>query len=697
MTCDVCEVVSATVFFNGIFPVQLGRDDHLEIRATYCSSCQQILELLKDYVHRARKSGGAWLSFEPSQRSESEFQIHLTTTDYSTTSPHLRVYSDARSPGVLLDPSFISINRVHRWLEHCDKYHKGVCHELSAWKRIQPISNLLLVDVHQECLVEMPGTTTYCALSYVWGTIHDSLETRTENIELLKQAGSLSAKWNGLVLPNTIKDAIKLVRGLNQHYLWVDRLCIIQNDQKNKHLNVLQMDSIYFNAYFTIAAANGSDANYGLPGVVGGSRPRECSQISVQLPRGVLISENLVKRSHDGIFKRGWTFQERYLSPRTITFSEQSVYWDCQRVHYDEDTYGVPEGVAYDHPVPYQLLPFVNWPDMRMWSDMVRRYNDCRLSFPEDAQAAFLGIENILTRSFPAGFFCGLPEFFFDWALLWFSSTGLKRRSHKNNHTGHILPSWSWLGWEGDVILMYSNLLSEECWEDHNRPLWQRESYSCKLWPLVDWTHVGPSEGETRQIQNGWHVWEKAAESEYVPEGWKFKREDGGWYVSESVSNVYFKFPFPSVAQLPPAREQTSWPPYLRLRSSSALFTIKHHRKLALNNESKSTRVVLTDMAGQTAGILWFDSAAGHNKSPDQMCELVAISLGEANLADPGSDDYFPERSMDEILKTGGIFKFYNVLVVKWQGDYVVREGLGRVEKSIWDQQDLREVNAELH
>ena len=50
----------------------------------------------------------------------------------------------------------------------------------------------------------------------------------------------------------------------------------------------------------------------------------------------------------------------------------------------------------------------------------------------------------------------------------------------------------------------------------------------------------------------------------------------------------------------------------------------------------------------------------------------------------------------DELLKTDGLYEFYNVLWVKWEGDHVVRNGVGRVEKSIWEEQGLEPIDTQL-
>jgi hypothetical protein len=55
-------------------------------------------------------------------------------------------------------------------------------------------------------------------------------------------------------LPTAVKDAIPLVRKLGENHLWVDCLCIVQDDEKTRE-QVDHMGDIYSGAYLTIIAA----------------------------------------------------------------------------------------------------------------------------------------------------------------------------------------------------------------------------------------------------------------------------------------------------------------------------------------------------------------------------------------------------------------------------------------------------------
>ncbi len=67
--------------------------------------------------------------------------------------------------------------------------------------------------------------------------------------------------------PATIADAIALVRALGERYLWVDAICIVQDDRDSKMQDIERMDLIYSRAFATLVALAGTDAAAGLPGV----------------------------------------------------------------------------------------------------------------------------------------------------------------------------------------------------------------------------------------------------------------------------------------------------------------------------------------------------------------------------------------------------------------------------------------------
>ena len=117
-----------------------------------------------------------------------------------------------------------------------------------------------LIDVVKKCIVPADNTFEYVTLSYVWGqsiTFH----LNTENRQKLEKEGSLT-KYESL-LPQTIRDAMYLVEKMYDRYLWVDRLCIVQDDTKDIS-QVASMNVIYGCSALTIAATFGANADAGV-------------------------------------------------------------------------------------------------------------------------------------------------------------------------------------------------------------------------------------------------------------------------------------------------------------------------------------------------------------------------------------------------------------------------------------------------
>jgi hypothetical protein len=122
------------------------------------------------------------------------------------------------------------------------------------------------------------GKIRYIALSYVWGPAqHQKTKLVMANVQHLATRGSLGA----LAVPQTIEDAIELTRRLGFQFLWVDALCIVQDDLLNQQIQINNMHGIYKTASVTIVAASGKHSNAGLPGFRPGTRHYEQREMIV--------------------------------------------------------------------------------------------------------------------------------------------------------------------------------------------------------------------------------------------------------------------------------------------------------------------------------------------------------------------------------------------------------------------------------
>lgn len=95
------------------------------------------------------------------------------------------------------------------------------------------------VDVNKMCIVKSREVVKYVALSYVWGAT-PTLHLTTMNQHRMRFPGALK----GLPLPKTIEDALDLTRACGEQFLWVDSLCIIQNDVDDLEAGTYAMDLI---------------------------------------------------------------------------------------------------------------------------------------------------------------------------------------------------------------------------------------------------------------------------------------------------------------------------------------------------------------------------------------------------------------------------------------------------------------------
>ncbi|EUC41130.1 hypothetical protein COCMIDRAFT_61418, partial [Bipolaris oryzae ATCC 44560] len=88
----------------------------------------------------------------------------------------------------------------------------------------------------------------YIALSHCWGH-SEPITTTKDNLDRHINEGVEIGD-----LPQTFRDAIEVVRALGFRYLWIDCLCIIQQDGEDWQREVTRMPEVYGNAAMTIAS-----------------------------------------------------------------------------------------------------------------------------------------------------------------------------------------------------------------------------------------------------------------------------------------------------------------------------------------------------------------------------------------------------------------------------------------------------------
>lgn len=362
----------------------------------------------------------------------------------------------------------VDLNRVRSWISDCEAKHHEWCAK-TVQPPIPPV-DFRLLDVFTGTIVEMKTDCRYVALSYRWGQVKHLQLTEVTRKELMTPGG-LAGKISSL--PNTIQDAIYLCQQINERYLWIDTLCIVQDSDADKDKQINQMDSIYGKAFLTVAAAGGNDASADLPGLRNDFPSRQPTLKIAGLELASLHTgvERLTSRSEWNT--RGWVFQEQALSTRILYFTSDLVYFECLESLRREDV-----NVVGPEAEKFRLAPGSNNPGFRAYktrcnfrqhicdpeldfskfkndqrkrdgimstlfetfSLLLKDYTSRNLTQHSDIRNAFLGVEKFLSRHM-GPFFHGIPEAAITGGLAWHSLHAQPVRFLE-------YPSWSWLGWK---------------------------------------------------------------------------------------------------------------------------------------------------------------------------------------------------------------------------------------------------------
>ncbi len=165
----------------------------------------------------------------------------------------------------------------------------------------------------------------YVALSHCWGKLSEVERfcAFNRNIIQLKESVDFNA------LPKTFRDAVTVARGIGANYLWIDSLCILQDNKNDWEYESTRMEQVFSSAYCTIAASSSKSSGEGF---LNYREPRPCVKFETG-KRTLYVCPNIDDFYRDvdlgELNSRGWVLQERALSRRTIFYTSTQVYWEC--------------------------------------------------------------------------------------------------------------------------------------------------------------------------------------------------------------------------------------------------------------------------------------------------------------------------------------------------------------------------------
>jgi hypothetical protein len=336
------------------------------------------------------------------------------------------------------------------WFVACVNTHHTLCNRMSTTDYLPSrVLDLGSGDPADPIVLrETSGQVgRYACLSHSWGGCQP-LQTTKETIEEHKK-GIL---WD--TLPKTFQHAVAYARRLTMQYLWIDSLCIIQNDAEDWMINAAQMANIYRNASITLSAAASKGPYDGFYTKI------QSQHIAVELP---LIAQDAREpkiyartplphmRSDHPLLGRGWVLQERLLSPRVLHFGTFELIWECME-NRDCECGQVPNRIFwYDtkskyHPEILSALParFA----AHAWRKLAEDFSKLKLTYRMDVLPAISGAAKILKQSLEgkgiqATYIAGMWDCWFIEDCLWSASLSSSEISARPSEWQ--APTFSWM------------------------------------------------------------------------------------------------------------------------------------------------------------------------------------------------------------------------------------------------------------
>ncbi|KAI0885409.1 HET-domain-containing protein [Annulohypoxylon maeteangense] len=324
----------------------------------------------------------------------------------------------------------------------------------------------------------------YLALSHRWG------DPKSSHKRLLTLKENVSTHCKGIPLeefPKTFREAIEVARGLGIQYIWIDSICIIQNDEKDWETEASRMADVYSNAFATIFADRATHSDEGLfqnekdRKTIRSLRFLDFKTEESEIPARVIVqtqidpnTANFATEVHElfcqadqtpsQLSGRGWILQEECLSRRRIHFTETELKWKCPTLANCDCGLPTPPDMG-DPTANFSILvkpekaKKMPWKTPAwLWQQLVEHYTTRSLSFESDRMIALAG----LASKVPAprqDYLGGIWRKQLNTGILW-EARGPCRRTAE-----YVAPSWSWASVSGKIRFVPLSRETRFIWE----------------------------------------------------------------------------------------------------------------------------------------------------------------------------------------------------------------------------------------
>ncbi|KAF2803262.1 HET-domain-containing protein [Mytilinidion resinicola] len=422
--------------------------------------------------------------------------IQLCGLDFSMNEADAREFFSGRkmkedsSPAILKtiekDPgSKASLATASGWLRDCLENHDS-CKPTAEYQK--PPKRLINVgnETQNPFLVKTSLGSRHLrwlSLSYCWGE-EPSMKLTEKTMDKLR---------NGIPLnefDTTVQDAILVTRALEITYIWIDALCIIQEDNGNDWIEqASKMNEIYGGSTVTLVVASSNSVKDGF------LKDRELQYIPIlwssntagdptgDKPQAKVFVSSEWDKSEDELngpwSKRGWTMQEGLLPSRLLHYTSSQMIWKCgEEQRFERGVTKslqaeVDEILKYSDDIAFgsgwlwrldTFMKFKRFPDyipssldyplllepetFHLWYDFIEEYTQRRFKCISDRLLAISGLARIFgntirSRDYAAGLW--KPDLIR--GLMWHTKGAklIPRQLADSMRAVNIaFPSWSW-------------------------------------------------------------------------------------------------------------------------------------------------------------------------------------------------------------------------------------------------------------
>ena len=355
-----------------------------------------------------------------------------------------------------------NLSVVDHWIGRCSRDHRRCGENGEPWYPSRLLRLSRSRGVKLIISKDSPPKGSYITLSHRWAA-QPYTKLKPSTMAQLQHGIDVAS------LPQIFQDTITIARHLRIKHLWIDALCIIQDEDNNAdwEKESQNMDKIYSCAFLNVSATMSIDGSESL------FKERSWDLL---LPSEIELEVNGLNQKYyvlDGdiwyddiidapLNKRGWVFQERFLARRVLHFGQRQMGWECRELNALEM---FPEGL-----VPAWAMSSLSkskfasmmanltqrsdeTPDMELvslWQDLVTEYSKCKLTFSKDKLIAFLGVAKRMMEARTDHYAAGMWGKGMVYDLAWWRLSE-DREAFPISHTSWRAPSWSWASADGEI------------------------------------------------------------------------------------------------------------------------------------------------------------------------------------------------------------------------------------------------------